>query len=148
MNQYCYGDRGSTVVKVLCYKSEGRWFNPSWFDCRTVTFTVHTARVPAPHNHRHHSQRRTPYAAVHPLVLLMMGIMMPETCSDKSLIINIRLIASCWFLSLHPSLIHIAWHVHMCKCTCAHPTNFTSSLSVCKLANARQPVYLLSFLVA
>ena len=20
------GDRGSTVVKVLCYKSEGRWF--------------------------------------------------------------------------------------------------------------------------
>jgi len=25
------GDRGSTVVKVLCYKSEGRWFDPSWF---------------------------------------------------------------------------------------------------------------------
>ena len=24
------GDRGSTVVKVLCYKSEGPWFNPSW----------------------------------------------------------------------------------------------------------------------
>jgi hypothetical protein len=23
------GDRGSRVVKVLCYKSEGRWFNPS-----------------------------------------------------------------------------------------------------------------------
>jgi len=23
------GDRGSTVVKVLCYKSEGRWFDPS-----------------------------------------------------------------------------------------------------------------------
>jgi len=22
------GDR--TVVKVLCYKSEGRWFDPSW----------------------------------------------------------------------------------------------------------------------
>ena len=21
---------GSTVVKVLCYKSEGRWFDPSW----------------------------------------------------------------------------------------------------------------------
>jgi hypothetical protein len=21
------GDRGSTVVKVLCYKSEGRWFD-------------------------------------------------------------------------------------------------------------------------
>jgi len=26
------GDCGSTVVKVLCYKSEGRWFDPSW--CR------------------------------------------------------------------------------------------------------------------
>jgi hypothetical protein len=23
-------DRGSTVVKVLCYKSEGRWFDFSW----------------------------------------------------------------------------------------------------------------------
>ena len=23
-------DRGSTVVKVLCYKSEGRLFDPSW----------------------------------------------------------------------------------------------------------------------
>jgi len=24
------GYRGSSVVKVLCYKSEGRWFDPSW----------------------------------------------------------------------------------------------------------------------
>ena len=48
-------------------------------------------------------QCRTPYAAVHTLVLLMMGIMMPETCWDKCLIINIRLVASCWFLSLHPT---------------------------------------------
>jgi len=23
-------DRGRTVVKVICYKSEGRWFDPSW----------------------------------------------------------------------------------------------------------------------
>jgi len=23
-------DRGSTVVKVLCYKSEDRWFDPNW----------------------------------------------------------------------------------------------------------------------
>jgi len=22
------GDRGNTVVKVLCYKSDGRWFDP------------------------------------------------------------------------------------------------------------------------
>ena len=27
---YIMGDRGSTVVKVLCYKSEGSWFNLSW----------------------------------------------------------------------------------------------------------------------
>ena len=26
---FMQGDRGSTVVKVLCYKSEGRWFDPS-----------------------------------------------------------------------------------------------------------------------
>jgi len=24
------GDNSSTVVKVLCYKSEGRWFDPNW----------------------------------------------------------------------------------------------------------------------
>ena len=24
------GGRGSTVVRVLCYESEGRWFDPSW----------------------------------------------------------------------------------------------------------------------
>jgi len=24
-------DRGSTVVKVLCYKSEGHWFDPRWY---------------------------------------------------------------------------------------------------------------------
>ena len=24
------GDRGGAVVKVLCYKSEGRWFDSSW----------------------------------------------------------------------------------------------------------------------
>jgi len=26
----CIGDRISTVFKVLCYKSVGRWFDPSW----------------------------------------------------------------------------------------------------------------------
>jgi len=25
-----FGDRGSTVVKVLCHKSEGRWFDSRW----------------------------------------------------------------------------------------------------------------------
>jgi len=23
-------DRGGTVVKMLCYKSEGPWFDPTW----------------------------------------------------------------------------------------------------------------------
>ena len=27
---YNNGDRGGTVVKVLCYKSEGRWFDSRW----------------------------------------------------------------------------------------------------------------------
>ena len=26
---FVMGDRGSTVVKMLCYKSERRWFDPS-----------------------------------------------------------------------------------------------------------------------
>jgi len=30
--------------------------------------------------HSQHNQCRTPYAVIHSLVLLMMGIMMPETC--------------------------------------------------------------------
>ena len=42
--------------------------------------TVHTAYDPAPHNHSQHNQCRTPYAVIHGLVLLMMGIMMPDTC--------------------------------------------------------------------
>jgi len=24
------GDSSNTVVKALCYKQEGRWFDPSW----------------------------------------------------------------------------------------------------------------------
>jgi len=27
---YLLGDRGNTVFKVLCYKSEGRWFDSKW----------------------------------------------------------------------------------------------------------------------
>jgi len=27
---YLYRGRGGTVVKMLCYKSERRWFDPSW----------------------------------------------------------------------------------------------------------------------
>jgi hypothetical protein len=35
------------------------------------------------------------------LIVLPMGTMMPETCRDKRLIINIRLVATFWFLSLY-----------------------------------------------
>jgi len=31
-------DRGSTVVKVLCYKSEGGWFDPSW--CQWIFYLL------------------------------------------------------------------------------------------------------------
>jgi len=48
-------------------------------------------------------QCKTPYAVIHGPVLLMMDIMMPETCCDRSLIINIGLVASCWFICLHPT---------------------------------------------
>ena len=67
--------------------------------CESYCSTVH---VPSPHNRSQHNQCRTPHAVVQGLVLLTMGIMMPETCWNISLIINIWLVASCWFLSLHP----------------------------------------------
>jgi len=35
------GDRGSTVVKVLCYNSEGRWFGPSEFFIDIKSFWSH-----------------------------------------------------------------------------------------------------------
>jgi len=51
--------------------------------------------------------------SVHGLALLMMGIVMPETCWDRSLILNIRLFACCWFLSVHPN-----WgKVYICRLT-------------------------------
>jgi len=62
--------------------------------------TVHTVCDSAPHDHGQHNQCWTPNAVVHSLVLLTMGIVMPETCWGKRLIINIRLVACCWFLSL------------------------------------------------
>ena len=84
---------------------------------RTVSnlHTEHTPNDPAPHNHSQHNQCRTPYAVIHGLVLLMMGIMMPETCWDRSLVINIGLVASCWFISLHP-MNCIVWVFQACHC--------------------------------
>ena len=35
------GDLGSTVVKVLCYKSEGRWFDTSEFFIDIKSFRSH-----------------------------------------------------------------------------------------------------------
>ena len=35
------GDCGSTVVKVLCYNSEGRWFDPSGFFIDIKSFRSH-----------------------------------------------------------------------------------------------------------
>jgi len=42
-----------------------------------VVSCVHTAHTA---NHSLHAQCRTPHAVGHGLILLMMGIMMPETC--------------------------------------------------------------------
>ena len=75
---------------------------------RTVTFTVHTACVPAAHSHSHHYQCRTPYAAVHTLVLLMMGIMMPETCWDK--VWNKHQISCILLVSLSSPLVVEYWN--------------------------------------
>jgi len=43
LNTYTYigGDRGSTVVKVLCNKSEGRWFGVSGFFIDIKSFRSH-----------------------------------------------------------------------------------------------------------
>jgi len=37
-----WGDRGSTVVKVLCYKSEVPWFDPSW--CQWLFIDIQSFR--------------------------------------------------------------------------------------------------------
>ena len=77
----------------------------SWHTHTHVTKNIHTGTT----NHIYHKDTttfascfplltgRTPHAVGHGLILLMMGIMMPETCFDRSLIINIELVASCWF---------------------------------------------------
>ena len=48
------GDRGSTVVKVLCYKSEDRWLDPSW--CQWIF-----------HSHKNPSDRTMALGSTQPL---------------------------------------------------------------------------------
>ena len=88
----------------LCPSSGGQvrvWLHMVF--CTVERQPSHCAHSPTPHNHSQHNQCTTPYAVTHGLILLMMGIMMPATCWDRSLIINTGLVASCWFLSLHPT---------------------------------------------
>ena len=72
--------------------------------CRTVTFTVLTPYKAAPHNryqpHPAEPAQHNTCSNIR-LVLLKMGIMMPETCWE--IVKNKHLtVASCWFsLSLH-----------------------------------------------
>ena len=90
----------------------------------TVWRLLHTPYDPVPHNHSQHNQCRTPYSVIHGIVLHMMGIMMPETCWGRSLMINIGLVASCWFISLHPTHHHARsqepkpiTNVNTCSCS-------------------------------
>ena len=82
-------------------------WDASCVHCESYCFTVNTVRVPSPYNHSHHNQYRTPYAAVHNLVLLTMGIMMPETCWDKSFD-NIDQISCILLISLSSPYVHDA----------------------------------------
>ena len=71
---------------------------------RTVTFTVLTPYNAAPHNHyQPHPAEPAQHTTCSKtrLVLLKMGIMMPETCSEIAKNKHLT-VASCWFsLSLH-----------------------------------------------
>ena len=75
----------------------------SWAVCAVWNSNFHT--VLTAHDAVSHNQSqpqpthpdRTPHAVVHGIILLMIGIMMPESCWDRSLIINIELVASCSF---------------------------------------------------
>ena len=105
---FCTGCDGCDCVELgrkLCALCQGYCSNSNLYCSNNNLDTVHTARVPTPHNLRHHNQCRTPYAVIHSLVLLKMGIMLPKTCWYRNSIINIRLIASCWFLSVHPTFM-------------------------------------------
>ena len=89
------------VVLWLCRAAS--WAVFTVWSCTPLTTQLHKTTV----NHSQRYQCRISYAVVHGLILLMMGIMMPETCWDRSLIINIELVAFCWFslFTLSPDCI-------------------------------------------
>ena len=75
-----------------------------------------------------HNQCRTPYAVAHGLVLLMMDVMMPETCWGRSFIINIRLIATCWYFCLFTLQIYFALIFYLWTSGCLlHDGSFPGS---------------------
>ena len=96
--------------------------------CTQLASQLHTTTVIIT-SAEHHMRQCT-------LVLLMMGIMMPETCWDKSLIISIRLVPSCWFFSLFTLLVSFfsylsnllhTWLSHSLPCnhpSLCYPTDF------------------------
>ena len=66
---------------------------------------------------------RTPHAVGHGLILLMMVIMMPETCWNKKLDNKLRISCILWVLSLHLIFKHsslcIVGLFHMCSVYCS-----------------------------
>jgi len=89
---------------LLCpYSGEQDCVLPHMVFCTgcAICGCVELGRKLCAHNHSQQNQCRTSCAVESNLVLLQMGIMMPETCWDRSLIIKIRLVVSCWFLSPH-----------------------------------------------
>ena len=66
---------------------------------------------------------------------------MPETCWDKSLIINIRLVASCWFLSLHPIYIYILYIMSISTCFNAFASSSWSLSPMARRIQTRRSTY-------
>jgi len=110
----CFGHHYAHLQEnKMCVTARGvlRWFCWMWLvavvgrcvvgceHCRTVTLTVLTPYNAAPHNHYQPHQaepvQHTTCSNTR-LVLLKMGIMMPETCWE-SIDNKLLTVASCWF---------------------------------------------------
>ena len=99
---FCTGCAGCGCVQLgrkLCALCEGYCSTQctQCTQCTQLAAQLHTTTAS--------NQCRIPYAVILSLVLLKMGIMMSETCWDRSLVINTRLFSSCWFLSLQPTFM-------------------------------------------